>query len=302
MTTLRMPWLHVGDGWRTGSVTLFPVWAEGPTVSGLSVAADGVEVAEREAAPVVAELVLRNTSTRPVLLFEGELLEGGWQHRVLNTDVLLAAGQAHVAAVSCVEQGRWKGSTRHGRRARLASGTVRLGLRDPSPGRQGEVWRRVSRFEPVLGPTETFSLAEHLDRVAAGRDAAGRPVGRSHAHHLPEHPLSGQRGVIVALGGRPAWLELMPTPRALATFWTAILDAALLDGQLAPRRSTPGQAARDFAAATRVLALHPAGIAGDGPALTGTAGSLTARGIGTNTGQLLHTLTFDTDHRLWEDS
>lgn len=137
MTTLRMPRLHVGDGWKAGSVTLFPVWVQGPTVSGLSVATDSVEVGEREAAPVVGELVLRNTSARPVLLFEGELLEGGWQHRVLNTDVLLGVGQAHVAAVSCVEQGRWQGSGRHGRRARLAAGSVRLGLRDPSPDRQG---------------------------------------------------------------------------------------------------------------------------------------------------------------------
>lgn len=114
--------------------------------------------------------------------------------------------------------------------------------------------------------------------------------------------MSGQRGVIVGIGGRPAWLELMPSPRVLATFWSAILDAALLDGQLAPRRSTPGQAARDFAAATRELPLHPVGLAGDGTTMTATAGSLTARGIGSNTGQLLHTLTFDADHRLWEDS
>lgn len=301
MTTQLMPRLHVGDGWKAGAVTLFPVWVEGPAVRGMSVVTGGVEVAERDGVPVVGELVLHNTSDRPALLFEGELLEGGWQHRVLNADLLLEAGQAQVAEVSCVEQGRWSGTARHGRRARLASGTVRLGLRGHPSGRQSEVWRRVSRFEPALGPTATFSLADHLDRVGSGADGAGRPMGRSHATEVPVHPLPGQRGVIVGLGGRPAWMEILPTARVLAVYWTALVDAALLDGQLAPRRSTPGRAARDFAAACRFVPLEHAGLAGAAIAVAGARGTLSARGVAFEQ-QLLHVLTFDCGHAIWEDS
>ncbi len=301
MTTQMMPRLHVGDGWRAGTLTLFPVWVEGPTVHGLSVGTGGVEVAERDGAPVVGELVLSNTSDRPVLLFEGELLEGGWQHRVLNADLLLGVGKAQVAEVSCVEQGRWSGTARHARRARLASGSVRLGLRGHPSGRQSDVWRRVSRFEPALGPTPTFSLADHLDRVGSGTDAAGHPMGRGDASHVPTRPLSGQRGVIVGLGGRPAWLEILPTARALAEYWTALVDAALLDGQLAIRRATPGQAARDFAATCRSLPLGRVGLAGAAIAVAGSRGSLTARGVAAAQAQLLHVLAFDRDHRVWED-
>ena len=43
------------------------------------------------------------------LLLEGEMLEGGWQHRVLDCDLLLDAGGSYVAPVSCVEHGRWHG-------------------------------------------------------------------------------------------------------------------------------------------------------------------------------------------------
>ena len=116
MTTQTMPRMHVGDGWRAGALTLFPLWLKGPAVPGLSVGVGGIEVAERDGAPVVGELVVRNTSPKTALLLEGEVLEGGWQHRVLNADLLLEAGQAHVTEVSCIEQGRWSGANTHGRR------------------------------------------------------------------------------------------------------------------------------------------------------------------------------------------
>lgn len=155
MSEFVMPRLHVGDGWQAGAATLFPVWTEAATPGGLAVGAHAVQVLERDGHPVVGELVLRNRSGRSALLLEGELLEGGWQHRILNTDVLLEPGQAWVAEVSCVEQGRWSGTAGHRRRARVASGSVRRDLRRPAGVRQREVWTRVARLESRLGATAT---------------------------------------------------------------------------------------------------------------------------------------------------
>lgn len=68
-----------------------------------------MEVAELEdLSPDVNRVVLTNVGHSMALLVEGELLEGGWQHRVLQNDVVLVPGMPMVAAVACVEHGRWE--------------------------------------------------------------------------------------------------------------------------------------------------------------------------------------------------
>lgn len=302
MNTQRMPRLHVGLGWNAPGLTLFPVWAEMP-VSGIQVVRpDDVLVTERSEGPSVAQLVVSNTGTDPVLLLEGEVLEGGWQNRVLNVDLLLAGGQSHVVDVTCVEQGRWHGNREHARRGRLAPGGIRMGLRTPAGSRQQAVWRRVATFEPTLGRTATESLTDHLDRVAAGADAHGRAVGRARRSEIPTQPLPGQVGVIGALGGWPAWLEILPSPDALADFWQALVDAALLDAHAAPQRVCPAQLARDFAVACRGLRLADHAPAGAGRAVAATSGRLTMRGISSPEGDLLHALVMDAGNRTWGDA
>ena len=55
----------------------------------------------------VAQLTLKNAGQLPVLLLDGEHLEGAMQNRVLNATVLAAPDHETVIPVSCVERGRW---------------------------------------------------------------------------------------------------------------------------------------------------------------------------------------------------
>jgi hypothetical protein len=75
--------------------------------------------------PTVEELVVENTRHRPALVLEGELLEGGHQHRVATQTVLVGAGQAHALPVRCVEESRWSGAFRQVRGGRRAPVRVR---------------------------------------------------------------------------------------------------------------------------------------------------------------------------------
>lgn len=114
--------LHLGRPVHRGALTLFPVW-NGRAVGGRGYdAISAVAVAERAGSPVVGQLVVTNGGSRPALLVEGELLEGGQQHRVVSRSTLLAAGGSSVLDVRCVEAGRWAGQqthTRSGQRAPL---------------------------------------------------------------------------------------------------------------------------------------------------------------------------------------
>jgi len=126
------------------------VWTAVRGVRGLDTGVRArVGAAARAGSPVVGELVLTNEGPRPALLLEGELLEGGWQHRTVVQDLVLASSSSRVVDVACVEQGRWSGATGHGRRARRASASVRSAFRQDEVVRQGAVWSRVGDYGGV---------------------------------------------------------------------------------------------------------------------------------------------------------
>ena len=87
--TMLMPDLHVGRGLQAGPLTVFPVWSSHAPVHSLEVGrAAEVTASEREGSPVVGELIVTNTGAASALLLEGEILEGGWQHRALRHDII----------------------------------------------------------------------------------------------------------------------------------------------------------------------------------------------------------------------
>ena len=246
------PRLHVGQGTDRGALSIFPVWTDAAAspCGYLTGAGAPVDVAERAGSPAVDQLVVTNRGRRPVLLLAGELLEGGWQTRALTATTLLAPGRPTVQRVVCVEEGRWGGDVTHSRHARRVPFAVRA--RFDRPDAQQAVWDRVRGYEVVAGPSETGSLADRLDRTA--------PVARDLTRGL--RPLTGQRGLLVGIAGRPAWLEVFDSGRTLAAHWSALLHAATLDALGEPAVRTPAARARSFAARVEGTRLTSDGLAG----------------------------------------
>ena len=314
MNLLMMPTLHVGQGTHLGGLSVFPVWTDAPIVSGLATGrAARVQVAERDGNPVVGELVLKNEGAKPALLVAGELFEGGWQHRALNHDILLVPGQQLVASVSCVEHGRWHGATAQVRRSRRASIMVRSAqtIADDDD-RQNSVWDRVSRYDNAFGASPTASYVDHLNRraepevradgledeVESGEVAAAVELA---ARIKNIRALPGQRGVLIGLGGQPAFLELFASPTGLRRHLPGLLEAAAIDAALLDPEPTPGRRARRFAG---LLADAPIGDelgtdAGAGHAVACRSKYHEIRGLGWND-QLLHATVFNRRHHLME--
>ena len=129
---LRTPRLHVGAGTTHGALTVFPLWVEAPSVHGLHWSGQQLSVSELAGGPSVGELAVRNRSSGPVVLLEGDLVEGGWQNRMIATSVLLAGGASYDLPARCVEQGRWNG-TRTSLSPVVASPTACLRLAATAP-------------------------------------------------------------------------------------------------------------------------------------------------------------------------
>jgi hypothetical protein len=231
--------LHLGRAIVRGALTVFPVW-NGAAVAnpGYDVNTASLRVEERAGAPVVEELVVTNTGRRPALVLEGELLEGGHQHRVAARSTVIAAGESQVLEVRCVEENRWSGDRTHTRTGRRAPMSVR------SAPMQTATWRRVRDLEALHeSGGATHFLGDALSNVD---ERATNLVG-----DLKLLPF--QAGVLICIGGYAMHLEVFDSPKTLAAVWSALLHAAAVDALTAEPLTTTGVRARRFVDQARYL-------------------------------------------------
>jgi hypothetical protein len=272
--------LHLGRPVHRGALTLFPVW-NGRAVTARGYDADtSVGVSERAGSPAVGQLVVTNNGSRPALLVEGELLEGGQQHRVVSRSTLLAAGRSCVLDVRCIEAGRWAGQPSHTRSGRRAPLDVRAATD------QAGTWARISGYERRFGPSATHSL---LDAQRTTQVRAAALVGGL-------HPLPFSCGLLVAVGGQPLHLEAYDSPTTLQQVWQPMLLAAALTSLGAPEVATPGRRARRF-----LDALPPTSRPVDGGGLGTLRAGRTERARATSLtwrGRAVHTAAWNPRHEL----
>ncbi|MCO4261489.1 hypothetical protein NG697_00790 [Pseudarthrobacter sp. MDT3-26] len=257
---MKVPQLHVGAGSRLGPLSIFPVWTSGSGSLGISTGTHAdVAVTELAGGAQVARLTVTNKGPHPALLLEGELLEGGQQHRTCARDVVLAPGETRDIDTFCVEAGRWEaGQTTHRREARRAPLNVWSELANGTGGerggnRQGRIWERVSRFDNARGASATSSLLQHMDWFKDDKEERNR----FSAADAPK-PLEGQRGVVIGLGQQPLLLEVFGTSTLFLRHYRQLVEAALLDLELLSPQvlasgPMPGQRARDFAAHVQAM-------------------------------------------------
>lgn len=234
-------------------VSLFPVYLPGRAPVAPTIATGPgapVEISERPDA-TVPTLVATNRSDTPVLLVEGQIVEGGRQNRVLNVSVVVPAHGTIDIPVSCVEQGRWhsNGGFGHGRsfvtrRVRRAKEAGVARDHRVSGGRQsdqGMVWSTIHHELSRLGVDHATGSATagdaRLQRGAVDARVHDRPevdarfeqVRRAVDELERLGPLPGQCGVVVSHGSRVVSVECFASPEMLAAHWSALVGSIMLD-------------------------------------------------------------------------
>lgn len=247
--------LHVGRGETRGALTVFPLWTTARGYRRYTMGGRDLDVAELNDGPDVGRLQIGNFGEHPALVLEGQLFEGGWQHRMARHSTMIGVRQRTAVEVACVEAGRWGGTTRQSSRGRRATPYVRDSVRRGGDV-QGEVWSRVAEHtRTVPGASDrrensTGSLVRRMDADAGLR--AWRDL----------RPLPGQTGVLLGIGGHPLVAEVFDQPMTLRRALPALLESAALDAHLAPAVATPGRRARRFADRAERLRAHRREAAG----------------------------------------
>ena len=228
MNTMMSPTLAVGQPTTIGTVSFHPIYSPGAPAN-LAISLGSNITVEEQSAANVPTLTVTNPGNDPVLLLEGEVVNGGLQDRMLNTSVLVPAGATIDLPVSCVEHARWSGTRRFERDGFRATRRVRRATQagvDDNVRRYGErrsdqaaVWASVShelnRLD-VQHPTGSITAAHHVDR-RPGINLAERG------------PAADQIGVAISHGRRVVSVELFGSTDLLGAAWPGIVRAALLD-------------------------------------------------------------------------
>jgi len=218
---------------RVGT-SFFPVYLHQEAPPVLTGTESHLQVSERPGASVPT-LVVTNPNGAPVLITEGETLNGGWQNRVVNVSVLIPAATEIDIPVSCVEAGRWGGQREFGRRGPKAPRRVRRGatmsvtdnlrLSQSRHSDQTAVWQAVDYELQVNGieaPTRAVDeLAERERRDHRLADAIAELCARG--------PLPGQCGIVVAHGHRVVAAEVYGSPELLTASWEALIRGYMLE-------------------------------------------------------------------------
>jgi hypothetical protein len=237
-----------------GALTLFPLIGGNGSARAYVTGPEAAErnlfdVFERANGAVVPELEVENRSPLPLLLLEGEILTGAQQNRTLNVSVLCTPLGRTVIPVSCVEAGRW-GRTRKSGRGRVHS---TLAVRAAKTRSVNEELRRTGTRR-----SDQSSVWEEIDTLA-----------RKHRRHSPTsaldevqdqlageiqsivsdlRPATGQRGVVVGIGGRVRSFDLFDKPETLIRYWNALLAGYASDALGEKAVPTSAVAAKRFVA------------------------------------------------------
>lgn len=201
--------LALGQSQHYRNLSLFPLFHQngtGPAYLSLkeAIAQGFLEVEEVSESGSVPQLKAINKGELPILLADGEELEGAKQNRIVNTSLLLAAHSENLIPVSCTESGRWSYSSRRfsdsgvmmSSRARYRKASrVHDSLKSNRgyDAMQGEVWQDIEEVHRRSGSGSS--------RTRAMKDAFLEREEDMKAF-LEAFPLQpGQNGMLLFLNG-----------------------------------------------------------------------------------------------------
>jgi hypothetical protein len=142
------------------------------------------EITEVSESGSVPNLEVGNKSDFDIIILDGEELIGAKQNRVVNTTVVVPASSKVMIPVSCVEQGRWRYTSREFstsdsflypslRQQKLRDVTSSLRSGSGYTSDQSSIWRDISsKSERLHVTSDTMSMSDMFESSVAGESDA----------------------------------------------------------------------------------------------------------------------------------
>lgn len=241
--------VRVGEPIEAKEYTFYPLFNQGtPAISYISLTEafqrsegkpTGFIIREVSEAGSVNHLLVINDLDVNVLIFDGEQLKGAKQNRSINITSLIGA-QRHVKIpVSCIEQGRWHGSS------------IRFSGKDPSTDMPADVRsskmdevRKISRLEMERGfephyaskQDEVWNAIRKKQLIHGIHSPTGSmtDITRSEKYRLADEIssmvslLENQAGVMAFKKGLFLGMDFMSEPKVFADNFKSLLKSYLL--------------------------------------------------------------------------
>ena len=255
--------IEIGKLRQHKNMTIHPVIYRGPTgpdYISLDVALEVKEVVITEVSEggSVPDLALRNNAQSAVLILDGEELQGAKQNRVLNTTIMVAAGEQMNVPVSCTEQGRWSYSSRE------FSSTEHIMRHDVRSRKMGSVHASLSEGRGYA--SDQMKVWENIRMMAAESGVSSPTSAMSDTFEKHREEVDGfvsafaveenQAGLLAFIDGKLAGCDFISRPQVYAGLHAKLLRSYAVDAVVAkPRRvvkeeSVPaGDPVADFLAA-----------------------------------------------------
>lgn len=230
---------------------------------------------------VVGQVRVLHRGGVPLLVLQGEQILGAKQNRSFNSSFLVEPGAEVVLPVSCVEQGRWRHTTRsfvagsttlapeiRARKLKRVNDSIRTtGTYDSN---QRSVWSDVHDYMEATGTHSATSAYEDARRTRAEETERAMSTLR---------PLPDQVGLAVVRDGRVVLIDLFGSSRLFARAFQKCLRGALADLPLEPAQGTQAKASAAEAVRAALKELGSAEITRvksptNSETLSGTSGSV----------------------------
>lgn len=228
--------LKVGRRQSQEALAIFPLMAPD---SGLpdyltleeAISEGSVRITEASEWGIVPELRVVNNSPKAVLIVDGEELVGAKQNRIVNATFLIPGKTEVVIPVSCVEQGRWRYTTRSfSSKGRLMNATLRSYHQEAVAQRLEEECTYSSDQEMIWSELSA-KAARMCVRAPTGAMA---DLFESHRDRLKEYTsafrlVECQVGAVFSLGGRIMGFECFFYQDTFSKFFDKLLLSYALD-------------------------------------------------------------------------
>ena len=182
----------------------------------------------------VPELVVVNNADRPLLILDGEELFGAKQNRVLNTTVLLKKKSATIIPVSCTEQGRWHYETKTFQDSGIIMSPRVRGVKNRSVQ---DALRATGEYRSDQGAVWNGIREQAVGASIVSPTGAMRDVHEGRRHDIEDYEkhfpcMDSQQGIMVAIGGRVAGMDLVSYPCAYALLHGKLVRSYVMDAVL----------------------------------------------------------------------